>query len=178
MQLMDERLVPKTGTHQAHTSSSIHTPCARGNRLPGQATEAPLQSHIPKSGLLVPPTQLPGLRWRLQGRPSQWEAPVLACHLIRCWREAQRRLLRSERWGRQEESRGLRHPFSFPQTCSRGARTHEERGQARVCVSLPHAGDTLRTCSYLCEGGPAWSPLSESGLAGSSGSTWRKVGWE
>ena len=46
-----------------------------------------------------------------------------------------------------------------------------------VNVSLPHAGDTLRTCAYLCVGGPAWSPLSESEPAGSSGSPWIKVGW-
>lgn len=47
-----------------------------------------------------------------------------------------------------------------------------------MSVSLPHAGDTLTTCAYLCVGGPAWSPLSESGPAGSSGSPWIKVRWE
>lgn len=35
---------------------------------------------------------------------------------------------------------------------------YERRVDRSECVSLPHAGDTLRTSAYLCAGGPAWSP--------------------
>lgn len=63
----------------------------------------------------------------------------------------------------------LRHPF-FPQTPIYGARTVEES------VSPSQTEDTQRTSAYLCVGGPAWSPLSESGPAGSFGSPWIDVG--
>lgn len=45
-------------------------------------------------------------------------------------------------------------------------------------MSPSQTGDTPRTSAYLCVGGPAWSPLSESRPAGSSGCPWIKVGWE
>ena len=50
-------------------------------------------------------------------------------------------------------------------------------GSERECLPPPCWGhpEDLRV---PCVGGPAWSPLSESGPSGSSGSPWIQVGWE
>ena len=66
-------------THTPSTLKQSHTRALHtGTGSPSRLLRLPLQSHIPKSGLDVPPHLASRPQMRLQGRHSHWEAPLLA----------------------------------------------------------------------------------------------------
>ncbi|KAB1275877.1 hypothetical protein Cadr_000008319 [Camelus dromedarius] len=134
---MDTQRAPRTGTHQAHTRP-VHR-----HQLPLQAAEAATPGSHPQ---VWPGRPSHLASWPQMAPPREAQPPATDKVLERA-REANPTL---RKMGEIEEGLGLRHHFCFPQT-----------PRVSVSVSLPHAGDTLRTSAYLCVVGPAWISLSE-----------------
>ena len=159
--------------HTKYTSAVPHARPAQGHRLPLQALEAPTPVSHPTSGLVVPLHLVSWSQMALLREAQRRRSPSSSLRpdkVLESSREAAPRLRNVGETGGGARS----------QTPDSQLRPRNTRGAwtgMSVNVSLPHAGDTLRTCAYLCVGGPAWSPLSESEPAGSSDSPWIKVGW-
>lgn len=157
----------------AHTKYTPAVPNTlhRGTGSPSRLLRLPPQSHTPTSGLVVPLHLVSWSQMALLREAQRRRSPSSSLppdKVLESSREAAPRLRNVGETGGGARSQT---PDSQCQN-TRGVWT----GMS-VNVSLPHAGATLRTCAYLCVGGPAWSPLSESEPAGSSGSPWIKVGW-
>ncbi|XP_011943502.1 PREDICTED: uncharacterized protein LOC105598624 [Cercocebus atys] len=166
------RYAPRSDTHQAHAGSPVHAPCSGHQLPPGCRGSRPSLSPLAWTPLQLcfRPQMAPLREAQPVGSPSSSPRPG------RCGREAASPLLRPERAGRHQRRGRSQTPILLSQTPSHGARTREECGREQLCVSPSQTGDTPRTSAYLCVGGPAWSPLSESRPAGSSGCPWIKPG--